>query len=63
MVFGLRLRECFPCHMVLGLVKKIIIFGVDNSTFAYGDNRNKDTLILGKGPRDGLDGTSITAEA
>lgn len=39
------------------------MFGADNSTFAYADNRNKDTLILGKGPKDGLDGTSITAEA
>ena len=26
-------------------------------------NKNKDTLILGKGPTEGLDGTTLTTEA
>ena len=27
------------------------------------DNKNKDTLILGEGPTQGLDDTTLTAEA
>ena len=30
--------------------KNEIIFGTDNSSFAYADSRNKDILILGKVP-------------
>ena len=42
--------------------KNVVIFGVDMSSSVYIDNKNKDTLILGEGPTQGLDDT-LTAEA
>ena len=33
------------------------------SSSVHIDNENKDTLILGKGPTEGLDGTTLTREA
>ena len=44
-------------------VKNVIVFDVGNSSLAHGNDKNKIILILGKGPRDGLDDTTITAEA
>ena len=47
-----------------GSVGKIaIIFGVDMSSSLHTDNKKKDILILGKGPTQGLDYTTLTAEA
>ena len=43
--------------------RNVIIFGVDMSPSVYIDNKEKDFLILGKGPTQGLDGTTFTAEA
>ena len=43
--------------------KNIIIFEVDMSSSAHIDNKNKNILILGKGPTEGLDNTALTAEA
>ena len=43
--------------------KNVLIFGVDTSSSVHTDNRNKDILILGKGPTQGLDDTTLTAEA
>ena len=40
-----------------GLVRNIIIFGVDMGSSTKIDNRKKDTLILGKGPTQGLEHT------
>ena len=48
--------------MVKGLVKIFIIFGVENGCFAH-LSIEKRYLILGKGPIDGLDKTTITTEA
>ena len=45
------------------LVKNVIMFGVDKSSFVHIDNKGKDILILGKGPTHELDGTTFTAEA
>ena len=42
--------------------KNVIIFGADMSSSVHVDNEGKDILILGKGPRQGLDGTTLTAE-
>ena len=39
-----------------------MIFGVDMSSSVHVDNKKKDILILGKGPTQGLDDTSLTAE-
>ena len=39
----------------------IFIFGADMSSFVHVDNENKDTLILGERPTQGLDDTTLTA--
>ena len=43
--------------------KNVIIFGADMSSSVHIDNKNKDILILGEGPTQGLDDTTLTAEA
>ena len=43
--------------------KKNFIFGVDNSLSVHIDNKKKDILILGKGPSEETDDTTIIAEA
>ena len=43
--------------------KNVIISGVDMSSSVYVDNKERDILILGEGPTQGLDGTIFTAEA
>ena len=42
--------------------RNVVIFGVDMSFSVHIDNKGKDTLILGKGPTQGLDEHSLTAE-
>ena len=41
----------------------IIIFGADMSSSVHIDNNGKDILILGEGPIQGLDDTTLTAAA
>ena len=43
--------------------KNVIIFGTDMSSSVHVDNKGKDILILGEGPAQGLDDTTLTAEA
>ena len=43
--------------------KNIITFGVDMSSSVHIDNKGKDILILHKGPTQGLDDTTLTADA
>ena len=43
--------------------KNVIIVGVDMSSSVHADNKEKDILILGEGPTQGLDDTTSTAEA
>ena len=43
--------------------KNVIIFGVDNSSSVHIDGRNKNILVLGEGPTQGLEDATITAEA
>ena len=43
--------------------KNFIFAGVDNSSSVYAGARNKNILVLGKRPRQGLDNSTITAEA
>ena len=45
-----------------GFSRNIIIFGVDMSSSAHIDNKGKDILILGEGPMQGLDNTTLTPE-
>ena len=42
--------------------KNVIIFGVDKSSSVHANNKNKDTLILGKGQTQGLDNITLTAK-
>ena len=43
--------------------KNIIIFVADMSLSVYIDNKNRNILILGEGPTQGLDDTTLVAEA
>ena len=43
--------------------KKAIIFGADISSSVHVDNKNKDILIFGEGPTQGLDDTTLTTIA
>ena len=43
--------------------KNVIIFRVDMSSSVHVDNKEKDILILGGGPTQGLDDTTLTVEA
>ena len=43
--------------------KNVIIFGAEVSASVHIDNKNKDFLIPGEGPTQGLDGTTLAAEA
>ena len=43
--------------------KNVVIFRVHVSSSVHIDDENKDILILGKGPTQGLDDTTLTAEA
>ena len=51
--------------MVLDLMHRFFslpIFGADISSLVDIDNEKKDILIYGKGPTDGLEDTTLTAE-
>ena len=43
--------------------RKVIIFATDMSSSVHIDNKRKDILIIGEGPTQGLDDTTLTAEA
>ena len=43
--------------------RNVIIFGADMNSSVHIDNKGRDMLILGEGPTQGLDGTTLTAEA
>ena len=45
-----------------GFGKNIIIFGADMSSSVHVDSKKEDILILGEGPTQGLDYTTLTAE-
>ena len=42
--------------------QNVIIFGADMSSSVHIDNKTKDILVLGEGPTQGLDGTTLTTE-
>ena len=43
--------------------KKVILFGGNRISSLHIDNRNRDILILGEGPIQGLDDVTLTGEA
>ena len=59
---GFDSRSEFP--FIDGSVgKNVIIFGVNISPSVHIGNKNKDILILGEAPTQGLDDNTLTAEA
>ena len=61
---NLRFDLCWECSLPDGSMgKNVIIFEVNTSSSVHIDNKEKDVLILGKGPTLGLDDTTLTAEA
>ena len=44
-------------------MEKMSLFGADMSSSVHVDNKGKDILILGEGLTQGLDDTTLTAEA
>ena len=42
--------------------KNVIIFGADMSSSVHFDNKKNNILIIGEGPTQGLDDTTLTAE-
>ena len=45
------------------MVKNVIVYGADMSSPVHIDNKAKNALILGEGATQGLDDTTLTAEA
>ena len=43
--------------------RNVIIFGANMTSSVHIDNKNKDILILGEGPTQDLDDTTLTAKA
>ena len=43
-----------------GFSRNCIIFGVNMNSSVHVGNKKKDILILGEGPTQGLDGTTLT---
>ena len=58
---GFDRRSSFPFPGG-GFAQNIIIFGADMNSSIHIDNKGKDILIVGKGPTQGLDEHSLTAE-
>ena len=53
--YGIEFDTCGYHCLPDGCVgKNVIIFGVDMSSLGHIDNKEKDILILGKGPTEGL---------
>ena len=45
------------------MAKNVIIFRADIGSSVHIDNKNKEILFIGERPRQGLDDTTLTAEA
>ena len=50
-------------HLQMETWEKAIIFGIDISSSVHNYNKNKNILIVGEGPTQRLDYTTLTAEA
>ena len=59
---GFDARRRFSLRNTSGFGKNVIIFGVDVSSLVDFDNEKKDIFLLGKGPVDGLDDSTLTGE-
>ena len=59
--YGIGFDRCETFSVPHGFGRNVLIFGVDMSSSAHVDNKEEDILILGKGPIQGLDDTTLTA--
>ena len=60
---GFDAHKFFSLSNGSGFFKNGILFGLNNSSSVHANSKKKYIPILGKGPTDGLDTTTITAEA
>ena len=60
-MIGFDSQRIFITHGSYG--KNVFIFGADMSSSVYVDNKGKNILIPGEGPTQGLDDSTLTAEA
>ena len=61
--YGIGLNTLVEYSLPDGSIgKNVIIFGVHMSSFLHIDNKGKDILIIGKGPTQGLNDTTLAAE-
>ena len=62
--YGIGFDSCLEFSFTDGSYgKNVINFGVDMSSSVDIDNKEKDIFILGEGTTQGLDDTTLTAEA
>ena len=59
--YGIGFDRCKTFSMPHGSGRNVLIFGVDMSSSAHIDNKKEDILILGEGPMQGLDDTTLAA--
>ena len=57
------LVQTFHYPTVGSMRKNVIIFGAHMNSSVHVDNKNKNILILGERPTQGLDDTTLAAEA
>ena len=61
--YGIRFDSRSKCLFTYGsYLKNVILFGADMSSSVYVDNKRKDNFLIGKGPTQGLDDTTLIAE-
>ena len=59
---GFGARVSFLLSNGSGFGRYVTIFGTDMSSLVHNDTKKNDILIFGKGPTNGLDDTTLTAE-
>ena len=46
----------------IGFARCVVIFGVDNSSSSHNDNQKNNFLVLGEGPADDINDSTVAAE-
>ena len=60
--YGIGFDRCGAFSVANGFGKNVMIFGVDMSSSVHVDKKEKYFLILGEGPTQILDDTTLTTE-
>ena len=61
--YGIGFDSSSDSSIPNGSVGNVVIYGVDMSSSMHIANKGRDVLILGKSPTQGLDDTTLAAEA